>query len=417
MSKLRRKGATGWTRIHSTRVQLVMYSFLLVVTPFILLRNFLVDLISVASGAKLPIDGFGVPLVPTIAAIILVAALAYFRRFLTRRMAVAAGIVVLMDASAQRITDIYFGHNFYDLQQNWHYIAYGLFSLMVYRDLAPRGLPLSKILWITFMAALTFSSFDESFQMRMSSRVFDLSDIAKDVWGCLMGLVLIVLSGGRVEELLAARRAVGKGGIHGHVRNPFFVLIVLIVFDLILLGCASLLSEFTNLLPAVAATILIFIVLAGAYALCLRRVGRIVVIVLLLGSIALLGRGLLSERGDPIGRNMYGLTVYRGVPLPFFDVMIYPNGRYRLVDKKHYFNQRDQKFLLRQRSDIILIGAGDRGLGGKGFPELSMVQFLYNRNLNRATQVIIMNTPDACRAFNRLKREGRNVLFVIHNTC
>ncbi len=32
--------------------------------------------------------------------------------------------------------------------------------------------------------------------------------------------------------------------------------------------------------------------------------------------------------------NTKGLIVYKGIPIPYFDIMIYPNGTFRLVDKK-----------------------------------------------------------------------------------
>jgi hypothetical protein len=31
--------------------------------------------------------------------------------------------------------------------------------------------------------------------------------------------------------------------------------------------------------------------------------------------------------------------------------------------------------------------------------------------------VIIQRNMDACKTFNRLKMEGKKVLFVVHNTC
>jgi len=105
------------------------------------------------------------------------------------------------------------------------------------------------------------------------------------------------------------------------------------------------------------------------------------------------------------------------VPVPFFDIMIFSDGSFRPVDKKHYFNARDQRFFLRQEADIILIGSGAEGKGGQGFPEKDPVQFIFNNYRGRPTQVIILRTPDACREFNRMKREGKHVLFVLHNTC
>ena len=417
MQPRHRRKSDGTPLIHSPRLHLVLYSFLLVMTPFLFLRSYLVYLISRASEFPLPLGPIHLPLVPTVVSVALIVGLVRYRRKITRRLLLAVAIVVIMDALAQRLSDFYFGHKFFDLQQNWHYIAYGLFSYMAYRELSQRKLPLARILQLIFISALAFSSFDETFQKFMSARVFDLSDIAKDNWGCLMGIMLIVVPGSRWDELKRGWPQLRKEGLRGALRNPLATLGLLVIFDLVLLSCGSLLSDFEYVVPAVGLTLLIFAILVTIVFLLQSRWGRIGVAVaclVLLGSIA---SGALGHRDQPITHNQYGLTVYRGVPVPFFDVMIYPNGRFRLADKKHLFNKRDQDFFLKRKVDIIIMGSGSRGLGGRGFPETSEVQFLYNPYLGRATQVITLKTPEACELFNRLKREHRNVLFILHNTC
>jgi hypothetical protein len=264
---------------------------------------------------------------------------------------------------------------------------------------------------------LAFSSFDEAFQMRMSSRVYDLSDTAKDVWGCLMGMVLISLGGRRGDELLRGWKTIRSTSLRHHYRNPLSALVLMVVFDIILLSCGSLLSEFEYVWVAVGLTLLCFALFLMAFFLFLRRWGKIVLTVGLVVLVAYVGAQLLRQNEDLVLCNRYGLTMVKGIPIPYFDVLVYPNGRFRLVDKKHYFNPRDQEFFLKQKADILLIGSGERGEGGKGFPATSMVQFLYNPHLGRATQVIIARSPEACRIFNRLMREKKNVLFVLHSTC
>ena len=410
------KGA-GLEQIHSTRLHLILYSLLLILTPFILLRNFLVEAIARVSDSTLPLATLRVPIIPLAAALLLILLVVRFRVFITRRVLTAVVIVAAMDALAQQITDFYFGHKFYDLQQNWHYVAYGLFAYMVYRDLAWRRLSQVRILWLTFLSAMALSSFDEAFQMHLSSRVFDLSDIAKDGWGCLMGMVLITLGGGRSDELLRGWGKIRTTRIGDHFRNPLTALVFIVVFDLIFLSCGSLLSDFRYVGAAVGLTLLAFALFLVIDFLLLRRWARIGLAILLFLLSTAVGYEFFRHRDERVVQNQHCITVYKGIPIPFFDVLIYPNGRFRLVDKKRYFNSRDRRFFLRQRTDIIVIGSGEEGLGGKGFPETSMVQFLYNPFLGRATQVIILTTPDACRLFNRLMRDQKNVLLVLHNTC
>ena len=106
-----------------------------------------------------------------------------------------------------------------------------------------------------------------------------------------------------------------------------------------------------------------------------------------------------------------------GVPVVFFDVLVFPDGSFRPVDKKHYFNTRDHTFFLKRKPDILLIGSGYEGRGGKGFFDTTPNQFIYNPYIRQGTQLIILPTPDACELFNRMKRAQKNVLFVIHSTC
>ena len=405
----------------------MLYSFLLVMTPFVLLQNFLVDLISHISGSRLPIGGLSLPIVPLVALLLVGIAFVRYRRQVTRSIVLSVIIIALMDALAQQMTDYYMGHRFFDLQQNWHYIAYGLFAFMAYRDFVPRGYSLAKIIWVTFVCALCFSAFDETFQMRMSSRVFDLSDTAKDILGVTMGLVLIAV-GGRPGEMrdgwrsaMQMQREKHAAGVAGAARaifrNPTVSLALIAGICVIMLACASLLSDFAYVAQAIGLTALFSALLFVAVVLFLQPWGKFVVpgvLVVMVGGLAV---SHAIHRNDGITQHRYGFTVYRGVPIPYFDAMIFPDGNFRLVDKKHYFNPRDQQFLCDKGADIILIGTGERDLGGKGFPEDSTVQFVFNSVLNRASQVIILTSAEACRLHSRLRQEGKRVLFVLHNTC
>jgi VanZ family protein len=413
----RNSGSERFAWIHSTRLHVVLYSLLLVFTPFIILQRNLMEVIAKASTSTFPLGALRVPVVPVAAAFLLLGAGVVFRRFLTRRLLVAVAVVALLDALAQEITDYYFDQKFYDLLQNWHYLAYALFAVVMFWDLAPRKVRPAKILWITFGLALVYSVFDEGFQRFMSSRVFDLCDNAKDAWGCAMGMTLLLMGGKRFDELIEGWHKLRSVPPSAHFANPLATLFFILVFNFILLCCSSLLCDATYVWIAAGLTFAIFLVFLAAYFLLFRRWGRIVVAAAALALVGPVGYGVARHHSEQIVLNRDGLTVYKGIPIPIFDVMIYPDGRFRLVDRKHTFTPRDQKLMLKQKADIILVGSGAVGHGGLGFPETSMVQFLYNPNLDRATQVIILRTPEACTVFNRLKREGKRVLFIIHNTC
>jgi len=402
--------------IHSTRLHVVLYGMLLVATPFILLREFLQDAIGRISTYSIDLAGWNLPIVPAIALAALLVLLIALRRHVSWLRVLAGAVAILMIALAQQVADYYFDHNFYDLQQNWHYLAYGLFALVMYLDLKPSGLPAARIMLTTYLAAVILSTGDEFFQRHMSHRVFDIGDIAKDAWGVLIGIVFLHLAGERAETLRAGWRRIRRRRPADYLRHAPSLLVVLLIVTLSLLGVSSLLTEAvygrTAVLLSLAGAAVAFLILHVSQ----FRWGRYAV--LLLAAAAVITQAVFwhRHRDDGIVHHRPGLTVYRGVPIPLFDVMFFPDGTFRLVDKKEYFNQRDQRFLLSKRADIILIGSGSDGRGGRGFVDAAVNQFLFNEFTNDGTQVIILKSPEACRLFNKLRRERKHVLFVLHNS-
>lgn len=390
---------------------------LLIATPFLMLRRFLQSAIGRLSAFTFELGGLQIPIVPTIALILAVLFLLRFRAGLTKLRILAGAVAVLMIALAQQITDYYFHHNFYDLQQNWHYVAYALFAFMMYRDLAPRGASLPKIMLTTYCAALLFSTFDEGIQRYISSRVFDVSDIAKDVWGALIGMTLLYLGGTRAGSLLSNWRPLRHRSPRGYITHAFSLYVLMIVLAFFLLCSSSLLSDFRHWKLNVLFPIGAFAVFFGLFHVSQHRWGRYSLLTILVTAVLAQSYFFAKYRHDYIIHNRYGLTMYKGIPIVFFDVLFFPDGTFRLVDKKHDFNVRDQAFLLRLEADIIIIGKGAYGLGGRGFYKQAINQFVYNPHTRRGAQLIILNTPEACQVFDRLKREGKNVLFVLHNTC
>ena len=402
--------------IHSSRLHVVMYSMLLVATPFVLLQNFLVEEISRLSGSSFELAGHSVPFLPIIALAAAVLIIIAARHQITKLRIAAVVIVLAMTALAQQVTDFYFDHNFYDLQQNWHYLAYGIFAYMMFRDLAPRQVPMATIMLRTFLIALAFSTFDEAFQMNLSSRVFDISDIAKDVWGALMGIILIYLFNIQIKEVKAQARKLRHGTIVAYFAHPPSLIVLMLMFATLLVCFSSLLSEFEYWWLATALTFGSFGALFGLWHLSRLQPIRDTLIVILICLVGLQAYLYMQYRSSGIVHNEYLLTVYRGIAIPFFDLMVYPDNSYRLVDKKRQFNARDIDFFQKQGSDVIIIGSGRDGLGGRGFPKNDPVQFIYNPHTQRATEVIILKTSEGCEVFNRLKKEGKSVLFILHNS-
>jgi hypothetical protein len=403
--------------VHSTRLHVILYSMLLVATPFLMLRSFLQSAIGRISIYRFELGGLPIVLVPTVALALAIALIIAFRARITKRRILAVVVAFLMIALAQQIADFYVGHNFYDLQHNWHYFAYAILAYMVYRDLAPRGVSLANIMLVTYWAALLFSTFDEAFQKSMSNRVFDIGDIAKDSWGSLIGMTFLYLGGTRAGSLLDQWSPLRHRRLRSYLTHAPSLYVLMMVLTLLLVCNGSLLTDFEHLPTAVLLTVGGFVVFFVLFHVSQYKPGKYSLLTVLIVGVLVQAYFFVKYRSDQIVYNRYGLTVYKGIPIVFYDVMIFPDGGFRLVDKKHYFNSRDQTFFAKFKPDIILIASGAEGRGGRGFIKEGPHQFIYNPHTQRGTQVIILKTPEACQVFNRLKRERKNVLFILHNTC
>jgi VanZ family protein len=412
-----RSHAAAGRGIDSPRLHLILYSLLLVATPFIMLHAYMQQAIGRLSLSRIPIGDSGIPAVPVAAVLVVAGLYLVFRPKISRRRLFALAVGLGMVALAQRITDYYFGHRFYEIQVNWHYFAYAIFAFMAYRDLRPRGISLARTMLVTFGLAVVYSTFDEGFQLAMSSRIFDVSDIAKDTWGATTGITLILIGGEHPELRSGSWKRIRHASLRGYFSHPPSIWVLQIVLGIFFLGYASLLTDarYAGLIAVLVAGSIVpfFLVLHSSRLLLWRRVFLATAVI----GVVTLGIQFARHRTDQIVSHRYGLTVYKGIPIPFFDVMVFPGGGFRLVDKKHYFNKRDREFLNRFKSDIILVGSGYQGEGGRGYPHQKGSGFVYNSVTGRGTQVIILNSREACELFTRLKEQGKNVLFVLHTTC
>jgi len=399
-----------------TRGNYILYVLLLIMTPFLLLQNYLQAAIGIASNTMLHVGSLSIPYT-LIVGVIFLAVLVYIARKSIRlfHIGVIVGIFFLFGVG-QHVTDYYFNHKFYELQHNWHYIAYSIFAIISWRYWKSRGKTSSQIISYTLLFAISVSTLDEIAQVPLSNRVFDVCDIAKDMYGSVLGniFVFFVLDNARI---LKSKFKLTHPTVKGYLENPLTVLFYEYIFVFIFLVITSTLSEMEYFQLSVLIPIGIFLLLWLCIHLLQFKISRWIVIGLFSISVISLGISISINFNKGITYNKYGLTVYKGIPIPFLDVMIFEDGSFRLVDKKHVFNKRDQMTILTKCTDILLIGSGAEGKGGLGFPENKPVQFIFNINTGQMTQVIILRTPEACKIYNRLKKENKNVTFILHNTC
>ncbi|MDO9577508.1 MAG: VanZ family protein [Candidatus Cloacimonadales bacterium] len=401
---------------YSPRVNLTLYTLLLIATPFLIVRNYLQQVIGMTSQLSLSFLGINIPYILAFVFIVLVSLILVFRPKITKLNLIGSAAVVLMMVIGQNSTDYYFNHKFFELQHNWHYIAYAIFSYIFYRYLKEKAYSSERIVLITFISAICISTFDEAAQILISNRIFDICDISKDIWGSIIGMVVvfIIIEKGKIFKSDWKLR---QKKLSSYLQYPASLLFLEMFFAYFILLISSILSENKYIWIALLFSILAFLIFFFIFHYSQKRGFRRVFISLGVLILLIQGGFFLKYRNSNIVYNKPGIVVYKGIPIPYFDIMIFPNGTFRLVDKKIYFNQKDKvNRIYKHVNHILLLGSGADGEGGMGFIDEKMeTQFLFNPIQKTALQVIVLKTAEACEEFNILKSKGYDAMFIIHN--
>jgi VanZ family protein len=391
-----------------------LYVLLLIATPFLLLQNYLQSFIGEISASTYPVGGMDIPVTLTIAIAMIGLILCFSYKKFNRLRAISWLIVIFLFWIGQNSTDYYFNHKFYELQFNWHYFAYAIFAFINYRALSLKKSAPEKVIKLTFVSALGTSTLDELLQVPLSNRIFDLGDISKDVWGTMIGLFIIyfILENG---SILRNGWKLRQRTIIDYTKKPLSILILLFILSYIFMAISSLLTETKFILPAVLITLLLFGAVFMIIHLTQFKLWRNLILAFssLLFVIQLYSFG--KHFNDNIVSTSKNILNYKGIPIIYFDVMIYPDGLFRLVDKKTEFNQRDQQTIVQKCENIIVFGTGIEGDGGKGFPFSGETQFIFNEVNNKGVQIILKNNKTACNIYNRIKKEGKRPALIYHN--
>jgi hypothetical protein len=257
------------------------------------------------------------------------------------------------------------------------------------------------------------SVFDETAQIFISARVFDVCDIGKDLWGNVIGM--LVITAAVSPKLTAYRFKLLHKKPADNFRNPYSSLFILLIYSFLFLVIGSLITETRYLAEVYLLTWSIFAVLLAVFYVCQYRLGLIVTGLLLLAG-AIAGTIIWKSHPQAVIHKRAGLIQWHGLPLPYFDVMIQPSGKLIPVDKKIYFNKKDKmNRIYGLCDDILLIGSGSKGQGGKGFPDRRS-HFVFNPVTRKPLQILIYPNLKACQIYNKLTAEGRKLLFIIHNS-
>ncbi len=392
--------------INLSGINLLIYAVLLVATPFIMLQNYLQSWVKSLSTFHVHLGSLQVPVVVLSATVIVLLVAVVFRKKLSLKVLASVLFAFIWLALGQYISDFYINYSYYDLQNNWHYLAYFVFAFVIHSYLKKRNASTQRINYTIFLLATCISLFDEIFQNLLSERIFDLSDVAKDLWGVVLGLIFINIfrEPGKVKE--GQQKQLRLSGIH---RSLWFILF----FSICFLVVSSLLTGSEYVGYVIGVTILLFLplfLILSYYKGKTKKWIHAVLVFIIATQIVLFG--VFRNHNFILHNNL--LTIYKGIPLAFFDVVFYPDHTFRFADKKTEFNKTDKETLLQYKPDILLIGAGEKMEGGNGFPMKEKSHFIYNKYTNSAVQVIILDSKSACIKYNELLEKGLKTLFVLH---
>ncbi len=406
------KGQSGI--LYKPETHRVLYILLLIATPFLLLQNYLQSVIGELSNLTYQIGKVDIPVTVTIAVLGIIVILKYSYRKLNKFRIFSWLVVIILFWIGQKSTDYYFNHSYYELQYNWHYFAYAIFAYLNYRALTHKNVASHKIILLTFVSALATSTLDEFLQMPLSNRIFDVGDISKDLWGTSIGLIIIyfILENGKI---ISKGWVIRQTKLINYFKNPLSALSLVVLLTYIFMVIASILTETMYLFNTILVTTLLFTILFLIIHLTQFKFYRNLIISIGVILTILQSVFFIKNYNDGITYNSNNILIYKGIPIVYFDVLIYPNGFFRLVDKKERFNQRDQQTIFDLCENIVIFGTGENGTGGKGFPKLDQTQFVFNEETNKGIQIILQKNNDAIVTFNRISKEGKRPTLIIHN--
>lgn len=399
----------------SPKLNLLLYSLLLILFPLLLLQNFMQEIIGTLSSLTFGFMGIEVPYIVAIALLIFTVFLVAAKKTLNKRQLISWAIALFLWFLGQQITDYYLNNSFYDLQNNWHYLAYGLFAFIAYNSLSKNQKSTSSLILNIFIWAFIISAFDETLQIFLSNRVFDISDIAKDLLGTIAGIIVIFI-GYKNPEIIKNGWKIRENKIKDYFNNPLSTIVFLGIFTFILLFVSSNLTDSKYVMHILLITLLLFLVIFLLVHNTRTKKGRWMVALGFAILFAIQVFSFIKNYNNNITYHKSGITLYKGIPLLYFDVMIFENGSFRYVDKKTTFNNADISFFNEKASNILLIGSEENNKDRLGFPMAITSQFIYNLKQKKPVQVIILPSSQACKVYNRLKNEGKAVTFIIHNT-
>lgn len=396
-------------------LNLILYDLLLILTPFLLIQNYLQITLKEISQIVIDLNFINIPLfLFTFILIVAISITIYWKRIKFKHYFIVLVLFLLMFIG-QNIADYYLNYSYYDLQNNWHYFAYGLFVFVAYRYFKDKINDDSKLLRIIFLKAFIISSVDEGIQVFISNRIFDISDIAKDMWGTCLGLIVLLFW---VKNYKLKNFSLVINKPFDYINKPTNLLGHLLIFTFIFLFFSSVLTDSKYFLWIIIWTFSVYIGLEILLYLLKIKYLKFAFLSLLVIFISIFTYNVTQKYDEKLEQDK-SIIYYKNIPLYFFDYMIFPDGMIRLVDKKTEFRGNDFTIFKKQNPEVLIISSDKSQYEIKGFEHSQFIEFpyvLFNDQKNNLFQVLILTQKDAIEQYNRLVKQNKNVLLVIHQS-
>lgn len=402
----------------SPRTSVVLFSVLVVATPFLMLQNYLQSTFRKFGGTSVNIFGLECPIILLIVLPIVIGLITYNYKKATKIRAISLVFILIMMYLGQSVSDFYINYKFYDLQNNWHYFAYCFFTIIMYRYLITKdNISLSRIIIITFLRGAAISVFDEGVQVFISNRIFDLSDVAKDLWGLWIGNIAIFFLFENGKIIKEEYKILNKK-LKDYFYSPKSLIFFQGVFTFIFLFFSAVLTDsrlaFYLLFITLAICTIVFLSFHLAQYKKIKYIIATFYIAILLGlSISYAvnrNNGLMS-----IGNNF---VIYKGIPIPYFDVFIKPDGFFRLVDKKEHIKKGDMLTINEYEPNILIFALNDEDYQGNkliNIDNMKNIYFTYNPINRKGIQILVLDYVSAKTEYNYLISQNKKAAIIIHN--
>lgn len=132
---------------------------------------------------------------------------------------------------------------------------------------------------------------------------------------------------------------------------------------------------------------------------------------LLIGALAALVLWVSFNRPGRVGLHFYGLTVYNCLPIPGADLLVHGDGSFATREGKSHelpiFEFEQFVNTGKRRPDIVIIGKGYKS-------QVKIPKIILD---SQTPLVEALNSNEAVRRFNELRRQRKRVALILHSTC